>query len=279
MNRLTTKIIINTEIELLTGLRIGDSKETLDIGGVDSPVVRRKDNNQPYIPGSSIKGKIRCLLEQIRGLNADSNSRQNRSLVCALFGSSDNADKIRPLKNKADKLDKKTQKTEITKLENEIQSWEGNKSRIIVRDSNLSDDSIAKLEKSDFTDMPFTEIKWENVIDRVKGAAKNGGIRQIERVPAGASFKLGFIINIFEKDDKDTLLSLFIEGLELLEDDYLGGSGTRGYGQIAFKDFKVFEKAYSLDKEKDTLTIVESPEITAENLLSLKDAISKTETT
>ena len=67
--KLLGKYKIETTMELLSGLHIGDSKETTEIGGIDSPVVRRKDNREPYIPGSSIKGKIRCLLEQVRGIS------------------------------------------------------------------------------------------------------------------------------------------------------------------------------------------------------------------
>jgi CRISPR-associated protein Csm3 len=82
------------------------------------------------------------------------------------------------------------------------------------------------------TDMPYTEIKFENTIDRVKGAAKNGGLRQIERVPAGAIFDVEFILNLYEGDNRDALFGLFEEARLLLENDYLGGSGTRGYGNI-----------------------------------------------
>ena len=70
--KLYKKLIIRGTLKCLTGLHIGASKETAEIGGVDLPVVRRKDNNEPFIPGSSLKGKIRCLLEQVTGTNIDS---------------------------------------------------------------------------------------------------------------------------------------------------------------------------------------------------------------
>ena len=86
------------------------------------------------------------------------------------------------------------------------------------------------------TDLEFTEVKWENVIDRITSAANP---RQIERVPAGAEFEFGMIYNVFNEQDKDNLKQVF-KALELLEHDYLGGSGSRGYGRVKFEDIKVY---------------------------------------
>lgn len=202
MYRLDKKIKFNVEIELLTGLYIGDSKENVQIGGLDNTVTRRKDNNQPYIPGSSLKGKIRCLLEQAGGENADSRFSNSDTTIGKLFGSTENA------------------------------------SRIIVRDAYLTEESEDALNQSAFIDLPYTEVKFENTIDGLKGKAKDGGIRQVERVPAGAKFRAEFIINIFEGDNKEDLLNTFKKGIELLELDYLGGSGSRGYGQVKFTDLE-----------------------------------------
>jgi CRISPR-associated protein Csm3 len=199
---LKKKIKITGKLEVVTGIRIGDSKESTEIGGVDSPVVRRKDNNQPYLPGSSIKGKMRCLLELVHGENGDSKSKQTGSIICQLFGAANSSSN----------------------------SEDGNQSRIIVRDAYLTDDSAKKLAESPFTDMPFTEIKAENSINRIKGTAE--APRFFERVPAGAEFNIEFIINIFEGDDENALLQTFKNGIKLLENDYLGGSGSRGYGQV-----------------------------------------------
>jgi CRISPR-associated protein Csm3 len=91
----------------------------------------------------------------------------------------------------------------------------------------------------DNLDMPYTENKFENVIDRVKGIAQHP--RQTERVPAGAEFCAEFIINIWDDDDEQELMALFEKGIRLLENDYLGGSGSRGYGQIKFGEMKKTE--------------------------------------
>lgn len=210
---LKKKIIIKATMSILTGIHIGDSKESVQIGGVDSPVVHRKDNNQPYIPGSSLKGKIRSLLEIAMGENADSkfkNYSEKAKDFERLFGSADYP------------------------------------ARILVRDADLTTDSVQKLKDSDFTDMPYTEVKFENVINRIKGTAEHP--RQIERVPAGAEFDVEFIINIVDTDeysmsDKETYFTEILKaGISLLEDDYLGGSGTRGYGRVKFSELEKKDK-------------------------------------
>jgi CRISPR-associated protein Csm3 len=111
----------------------------------------------------------------------------------------------------------------------------GKPTRIIVRDAMMTACSAKKLEKA-ATDLPFTEVKWEAVIDRVTSKAMP---RQIERVPAGVEFDFSLCYNIFEKNDIQMFKSVLI-ALELLEQDYLGGQGTRGYGQIQFNDLKLF---------------------------------------
>lgn len=203
MNKLTKKIKINTTITLVTGLHVGGSSDNVEIGGIDNPVIKMATrDNQPYIPGSSIKGKMRCLLEQIAG----SSKVGGDAKVNALFGSAD-------AKNPSP-------------------------SKIIVRDAMLDEKSAALLKNCDNLDMPYTESKYENVIDRIKGTAEHP--RQTERVPAGAVFNAEFVVNVW--DDQETeLTTLFYKGINALENDYIGGSGSRGYGQIKFGDLKIVE--------------------------------------
>jgi len=204
MEKLIKKIKIQTSITLLTGLHIGGSSENVEIGGIDNPVIKlATKNNEPYIPGSSLKGKIRCLLEQVKGADKVGKDAE----VNNLFGSTENK---------------------------ELHS-QNQPSKLIVRDAMLTDDSRKALLASANLDMPYTESKWENVIDRVKGVAEHP--RQTERVPAGAQFNAEFIINVWDDDKEEDLLALFEKGVRLLENDYLGGSGSRGYGQIKFGEF------------------------------------------
>jgi len=234
MAQLIKKIKINTTIELLTGLHIGGSKESVEIGGIDLPVIKiATKDNQPYIPGSSLKGKMRCLLEQVNGISVIGEAGKDKGKIKKLFGFALGNNNTQP-------------------------------SRLIVRDAMLTEKSKKELDDCSNLDMPFTESKFENSIDRVKGAAKDP--RQIERVPAGAIFDAEFIINVFEDktDENKTLLSeeellgLFIEGLRLLEKDYLGGSGSRGYGQIKFGDLVRTDFSDSNDwkgEKKDNLEL------------------------
>lgn len=208
MEKIVKKIKINTTLRLLTGLHIGGSKDNVEIGGIDSPVIKiatcnsdNKKDLQPYIPGSSLKGKMRCLLEQVKGCKLGEDQQ-----VSSLFGSAAN----KP-------------------------------SRLIVRDAYLTKDSQQRLLRSD-TDMPYTETKYENTIDRVTGTTINGGIRQIERIPANAEFAVEFIINVIKEDSGETneemAYKMLQDAIHLLENDYLGGSGSRGYGQVKFGELK-----------------------------------------
>ncbi len=201
MSKLLKKIKVETTMTLKSGLHIGDSKDSVEIGGVDNPVVRRKDNQQPYIPGSSMKGKMRCLLEQMEGCsNVGGNNEINEQ-----FGIATPSDTRR--------------------------------SRIIFRDAYLTDASALMLEKSPNTDMPYTEIKFENSIDRVRGKAENP--RQQERIPAGSIFNIEFMVNVFDDDNEGNLtLAMLKKGIKALENDFLGGSGSRGYGQVEFSETK-----------------------------------------
>lgn len=208
MKQLVKKIKINTSITLITGLHIGGNSENVEIGGIDNPVIKLASKGDvPYIPGSSLKGKMRCLLEQAAGAPKVGLDEK----VNNLFG--------------------------IT--ENKTINTSNQPSKIIVRDAMLSDESKKMLLDCDNLDMPYTENKFENVIDRVKGIAQHP--RQTERVPAGAEFCAEFIINIWDDDDEQEMMALFEKGIRLLENDYLGGSGSRGYGQIKFGEMKKTE--------------------------------------
>ena len=218
--KLFKKIIFTGTLKCVTGLHIGDSKESSEIGGVDAPVVRRKDNNQPYIPGSSLKGKIRCLLEQVAGENLNSKAQNNGSCICRLFGAS----------------------------ENKNLKYESCQSRLIVRDAYMNETTVKLFSKLD-TELPFTEIKFENSINRIKGSADSP--RQFERIPAGAIFNIEFVINIFAdtstnaKNNQIEFMNKLKEGIDLLNNDYLGGSGSRGYGQVEIELNSPQEKIYN----------------------------------
>lgn len=204
MSKLVKKIKINTTITLLTGLHVGGSADSVEIGGIDNPVIKLgSKGNQPYIPGSSLKGKMRSLLEQIAGSAKVGEDKE----VVKLFGS---ADAKNPLP-----------------------------SRLIVRDAMLTPQSEQELRNCGTLDMPYTENKYENTIDRVRGTAEHP--RQTERVPAGAIFSAEFILNVWEGESESEQLALLRKAMTALENDYLGGSGSRGYGHIRFGELKMEE--------------------------------------
>lgn len=213
MKQLIKKIRINTTLSLVTGLHIGGNSDSVEIGGLDNPVIKlASKDGQPYIPGSSIKGKMRCLLEQINGISK-------------IGGGTDIGFSEKPEKCK-----------EIINLFGF--AHDNKPSKLIVRDAALTKESVDFLQKCDDLDMPFTESKWENTIDRVTATANP---RQMERIPAGVSFDVEFVINVWNDDNKDGLFNLLKKGMNALENDYLGGSGSRGYGQVKFGDLIVTE--------------------------------------
>lgn len=205
--KLIKKIKLTYKITVLTGLHIGGGKDSIEIGGLDKTIVRTGIENKPYIPGSSLRGKIRCLLEQISGVSKVGESPE----INAVFGFS---------------------KT-------------GQPSKLIFRDFSITDESYKKLKDSEFTDLDVSELKFENVIDRVKGNAEHPRI--IERIPAGAEFIGEIIINIWDKDeDGENSKKLLEKGIKALENDYLGGNGSRGYGQVKLE--MVREEVIDLSK-------------------------------
>ncbi|GAB4017529.1 type III-A CRISPR-associated RAMP protein Csm3 [Spirosoma koreense] len=210
--KLIKKILIQGEIEALTGLMIGGSNTAMGIGGPDKMVIRNPITKQPYVPGSSVKGKMRSLLEISFGYigekamgkvkNGPGENPDHQTTV--LFGSARGDDRQRP-------------------------------SRIICRDGFLLNPEDLK-----GTELPFTEAKTEVVIDRITSAAMP---RTFERVPAGARFGLNIVVNIFDEDKYSSELhNLTYKALQLLQDDYLGGSGSRGNGQVKIRIQSVVER-------------------------------------
>lgn len=218
------KVIIRGKIEAKTGLHIGGSQVKLEIGGVDLPIVRDPLTNRPYIPGSSLKGKMRSLLEKAKGKKPNKN-----------IGTPEHPIRIHLCDNPEE-----LQGCEVCKIFGMPSSppEKGQKAfneptRLIVRDAPLTDESAGELEG---LELPYSEVKWENAIDRMTSAANP---RQVERVPAGAEFEFELIYNVFEEEDVERLKHVF-EALSLVEHDYLGGHGSRGYGQVVFKDIRMW---------------------------------------
>lgn len=205
--KLLYKLQLEVVVIIKTGLHIGGSKLDLNIGGVDSPVIKDQ-NGRPYIPGSSLKCKMRNLLAKRRGyLEIVQESVEMKQL----FG----------LDAQKRNIFNRTLYTRLLPPE-----WY----------PELTIDKEDRFEGPEFEhaemDYPFTEIKFENVIDRASGRANP---RQVERVPRGARFSGIIILDLYEGDQPGTYSDLLYEGFELLANDYLGGNGSRGSGRVSFK--------------------------------------------
>ncbi|MHA1204191.1 MAG: type III-A CRISPR-associated RAMP protein Csm3 [Candidatus Heimdallarchaeaceae archaeon] len=218
--QLKENILVEGIIEVTTGLHIGGNKDTLQIGGVDAPLIKDDRTGKPIIPGSSLKGKMRSSLEYLLGACDQDEDNSNvlyvhasqkecdkdKCPICVIFGSSKN---------------EKTFKT-----------------RLIVRDSIALDEESIN-----------TEVKTENVLTRSNLKANP---RTIERVPAGTIFPLELIYSIYDKNDDRELFPKVFESLTLIEHSYLGGQGSRGYGKVKFyiKKITSFDNAYYKNQAK-----------------------------
>lgn len=224
-------------LKLITGLHIGASDDSMKIGGVDSPVITREvlSNNEgvisfngenkiiePYIAGSSLKGKVRSLLElYFRLINPSESDEKKRGI---------------PINSKSD-FGEKRKRDLIIKLFGEGSEFKTSSSnfdvtRVIFRDCFITDDiRKATIESR----IELFEEKAENVIDRVTGTTKNGGLRHIQRVVASVEFEFDLSIRLFEEDNEELFVNTLLLGLKLLELDALGGSGSRGYGKVKFQ--------------------------------------------
>ncbi len=213
------RVFVRGKIRAVTGLHIGGSPAALAIGGVDNPVIRDSLTGQPYIPGSSVRGKMRSLWEKMTGV------RQNQPIGKGV--------KIHVCQKRADY--EQCPVCQIYGVPGQLEA--SSPTRLVVRDAFLSKESEEELRLRAKTDLPYTEVKWEAAIDRVTSAATP---RQMERVPAGAIFE-GFemVFSVYDKDDLVRFVDVF-EAMQLLEDDYLGGQGSRGSGKVRFGQVRLF---------------------------------------
>ena len=214
---------IKGKIHVMTGLHIGASNENIEIGGLDNPIIKDPlpGSGAPYVPGSSLKGKMRSLIEIKEGRfdqkgNA-CNCGKKDCPVCPVFGTS--------AANRPDDL---------------------GPTRIVVRDAHLSREWSDRFKEGD---LPM-EVKYENAINRITGVANP---RPLERVPAGVDFDLNIAFKVFE-GDSESYFATVLQAMRLLELDALGGAGSRGCGQIKFTDIVI-------DEEKQSDTFLDSIDV------------------
>lgn len=202
------KVVFSGTIRCRTGLHIGGSEAELAIGGIDAYVIKDPLTRQPYIPGSSLKGKMRALMERFlqKEFNRRGGNRINRHEcserncpLCRLFG----ATKDGP-------------------------TGENMPARVLVRDSFLTPESASLLQEMELG-LGYTEWKTENGLDRITCHAMP---RTLERVPAGAVFSFEVVYNVENGEHLAEDVGNILNALHLVEDDYLGKGGTRGNGRV-----------------------------------------------
>ncbi|HHW86820.1 MAG TPA: type III-A CRISPR-associated RAMP protein Csm3 [Chloroflexi bacterium] len=229
------RVFLTFTIEAISGLHIGGSDVGVEIGGVDKTVIRDPLSNRPYIPGSSLKGKVRSLLEKYEGL--PQNQRIGQGAIHSCGANSRDAEKSQ---GRAEY--EACAVCQVFGVPGEREFGIATPTRLVVRDVQMSKKSAEDLEKLARLDLPYTEIKTEVSIDRVTSAANP---RQMERVPAGVTFEPAEIVySIYAGDGCDPArdianLAELVKGLVLLEDDYLGGLGSRGSGKVRLTGLKV----------------------------------------
>ncbi|WAA09843.1 type III-A CRISPR-associated RAMP protein Csm3 [Fervidibacillus albus] len=240
------KIIINGQIKAVTGLAIGGSKTDMTIGGIDNNVIKTSEG-VPFIPGSSLKGKLRSLLERKNNKDKVCNCGKKDCEICVIFGTG--------MKSKKEEKDE----AGLSRLNVKEEKDEAGLTRLYVRDAFLYDPTKREMENKEgiFSnlELAYTEVKWENTINRLKGKADNP--RQQERVPAGSVFEMNLIYNLMIEDDIDMFKHL-MEAMRLLEDDYLGGNGSRGYGRVQFENLEIICKTINDYKEGNQGTSIYS---------------------
>ncbi len=226
MKKTSKHVELKGIIQILSGMRIGAGSASLEIGGLDNPIVRHPQTKIPYLPGSSIKGKLRHLMETAKNDNKYGKDKHpapfrkknmksgeisynpctcNNCIVCQLFGCGD-----------AKKTSEPT--------------------RLIFRDCPILQEDINKMEGLLKEGIFYSEVKAEVTMDRQKGTVAGAGPRSMDRIMAGTKLDFNLTVRVLEGDDERQMKAALIDAIRLLEKDGLGGSVTRGYGQVRFEN-------------------------------------------
>src|ERR1017187_9574022 len=231
--KLIGKLILEADLTCETGLHVGAGKGSLEIGGSDNPVAKDAFG-RPYVPGTSLRGKIRSLLEQSSGMAVPAelvylSRRKGQEVrihqsdraddeICLLFGRSP---------GRMERVQGET-----------LDTTQATPARLAVFDAPLDPDSITAQMRENLDD-ELTEVKSENAIDRITSQANP---RTLERVPAGARFRIRLVMDVLCEEDAPLFLRV-LEGLRMLEDDSLGGGGSRGSGRVRLANLKLTWRA------------------------------------
>jgi CRISPR-associated protein Csm3 len=198
-------VLLEATLRLKSGLHIGTGEKPER--GEPLNVIKSVRTDQPYIPGSSLKGKMRSLLELTYG-RKETDPKDNgspcwcgRCQICLLFGGGNAEKTIEP-------------------------------SRLIFRDCLLTPHFAEFLENVEL------EIKPGVRIDRNSGKAAGKALFPTTRVPEGTEFDFKVSVRVFDDDNTESFRRWLSMGLFLMEQDALGGGGTRGSGHVEFEEVR-----------------------------------------
>ena len=220
-------------MECLTGLRIGGGPEAMEIGGVENIVIKDPLTRLPYVPGSSLKGAMRAHYELFSTRSIDYEVVKAPQKVrihmcydpdceiCRVFGRV-------PKKPRSEEGEGKEERGQTPdNLDNVLLT-----TRLKVDDAYPTDETV----NSKWKELPEgVEVKYENVLDRLTSQATPRGV---ERIPRGSEFRIVMSYKIFDEKDVENI-SVVFQSLKLVEDDYLGAYGSRGYGRVRFKNISM----------------------------------------
>lgn len=215
--RLVKVRTITGKIVVETGLRIGGSQETMEISGLDNPIIRNPASAEPFVPGSSLKGRMRSLAEWYFGevpAGGDVTKPDVSAKTARVFGI--------PARDPSKESDP-----------GKKDAYQRGPTRLIVRDAPLSQESRERFTSG----VPITEVKSENSINRLTSMANP---RPMERVLPGVAFDLELVYRVFDVDgdggkaDIEHFDEIVLTALALVEADALGGGSSRGNGKVRF---------------------------------------------
>lgn len=210
-----SKIQINGVLEVVTGMHIGGSSAFSAIGAVDSPVIKDIRTNKPMVPGSSLKGKMRTLLSKKYNSMVQANANDDAECITRVFGSAkkDDNGKVMPSKILVSDM-------------------------FVINEEELRNRGLQNL----------TEVKFENSINRATAVANP---RQIERAIKGLQFGVDMIYEVEngKEDEIEEDIKIIAEALQMLQYDYLGGSGSRGYGKVKFHELNAENVVGEIDAD------------------------------
>jgi CRISPR-associated protein Csm3 len=230
MKKLIKHVEVTGTMVVQTGLRIGAGGSSLEIGGLDTPIIRHPVTRIPYVPGSSIKGKLRSLLE-VNNFRIG-NFLEPRAtsgpcgcggcVACWLFGCGDVRNTSEP-------------------------------TRLIFRDCVMREESVEQMQPLLSEGIFYSEVKTEVTMDRASGKVGTAGPRSMDRIAAGTKLDFRVTVRVLEGDNEEEMKATLAKALQLLEAEGLGGSVTRGYGQVRFEDLQWDGEPWDIRKSEATV--------------------------